>query len=830
MQKHDKKGFTIVELVIVIAVIAILAAILVPVISNLINRAHVTKDTQLVRNLNTSLAIDTTTPTHTTMQSALDAVERNGYDVAKINASAMDNEIMWDSVNDVFCYRVVTDGVASIEYIPNSIKGDPLTVDDYRLWVISDTVSDTYSTYYTGNATTINTKKGFDVGTTTSVTAINYTGDTTAQDVVIRTNGGTLTVNAPSDTVKHYGEADKVDVQAIFSASYHENGTVKLIAVKEGHVKLEGDAEVNGIYVYNNTSYKQNGEVDSKDTSFKNVKITVGAGVDVPKLSRSAVQIDDEGTKVCTVVTDQAKDVYLFNEGIYEQIKTVDEGKPITDDSASWADSSANTANTQTAAQQLANEFNGTYENGKIADQTVIVDTGANAGTYTVKFNEDTREFETFTTGETPTKVTEATVVKAVAEVAEVAGEAGKSVEEAEASSALKGSGTQADPFLIYDYETMQKISDFYDLGYYYFEVALDKTDNGKIDCTGWVPVKLHGSFDGKGVKFTNVTAVLFQTVGYNLQNENIVLKNFDATMNVSANGQYGAAALIKNIFNAGVTTFDNVNVHGYLEGFWNMGSFYNYGTANYDDIGCDYEVVFNNCYSDATLVCASGNTIGGLFGHAYEGAGNSFTLRVNNSEYTGQMYLTTTSGKGNKYFGMTSNYSNANNHFFFNGIEDTFDNGNSKNAGAYTNSTKITKVTATKESNGYYVAKQTNVSTIVVTITAQLTAYDTNNVQISNLSGITMTISSTELTELDGSSIKVFDLFNSINISKNASEFDASVSNNTLNIKLESSSNYKSGNIRIQVNQYDANGNIVSAGTVDIATCADATSEWVVK
>ena len=59
MKKMNKKGFTIVELVIVIAVIAILAAILVPVISNLINRAHVTKDTQLVRNLNTSLAMDT---------------------------------------------------------------------------------------------------------------------------------------------------------------------------------------------------------------------------------------------------------------------------------------------------------------------------------------------------------------------------------------------------------------------------------------------------------------------------------------------------------------------------------------------------------------------------------------------------------------------------------------------------------------------------------------------------------------------------------------------------------------------------------------------------
>ena len=389
------------------------------------------------------------------------------------------------------------------------------------------------------------------------------------------------------------------------------------------------------------------------------------------------------------------------------------------------------------------------------------------------------------------------------------------------------GLGTEENPYLITNVEQFKNIDSLYEKGFYSFKIA-DGID--ALDLTGWESVRLNGNFDGNGVKFTNVTACLFKTVGYQLQNENIVLKDFDATMNVSANGEYGSAALIKNIFNAGVTTFDNVKVHGYLEGYWNMGSFYNYGTANYDDIGCDYEVVFNDCYSDATLVCASGNTIGGLFGHAFEGSGNSFTLRVNNTEYVGQMFLTTSSGKGNKYFGMTSDYYNTNNHFYFDGVEDTFDNGNIKNAGAYTNSTKITKVVATKESNGYVVAKQNNVSKIVVTITAQLTAYDANGVKISNLSGITMTLSSTELTELDGSNIKVLDLFNSIDITKNASEYGVGVNNNTLNIRLSSSANYQSGNIRLQVNQYDSTGSIVSAGTIDLATSADANSEWIVK
>ena len=81
MKKNNKKGFTIVELVIVIAVIAILAAVLIPTFSSVIKKAKVNNDIQLVRNLNTALAADT--KEHKTMQAALDAAFEFGYDVAK---------------------------------------------------------------------------------------------------------------------------------------------------------------------------------------------------------------------------------------------------------------------------------------------------------------------------------------------------------------------------------------------------------------------------------------------------------------------------------------------------------------------------------------------------------------------------------------------------------------------------------------------------------------------------------------------------------------------------------------------------------------------------
>lgn len=56
-KKKQKKAFTIVELVIVIAVIAILSAVLIPTFAGLINKANISADKTLVRNLNTSLAI-----------------------------------------------------------------------------------------------------------------------------------------------------------------------------------------------------------------------------------------------------------------------------------------------------------------------------------------------------------------------------------------------------------------------------------------------------------------------------------------------------------------------------------------------------------------------------------------------------------------------------------------------------------------------------------------------------------------------------------------------------------------------------------------------------
>lgn len=71
MTNSKKRGFTIIELVIVIAVIAILAGVLIPTFVSVIKKANVSSDTALVRNINEALAAEDVTDKPTTMNQAL---------------------------------------------------------------------------------------------------------------------------------------------------------------------------------------------------------------------------------------------------------------------------------------------------------------------------------------------------------------------------------------------------------------------------------------------------------------------------------------------------------------------------------------------------------------------------------------------------------------------------------------------------------------------------------------------------------------------------------------------------------------------------------------
>ena len=365
MYKNNKKGFTIVELVVVIAIIAIMAAILIPTFSNLIRRANVSSDMQLIRNLNTALVSDSATNgKHTTMQSALDAAEKFGYDVGKINKSATDNEILWDSKNDVFCY-FDTKGTANksddaVTYIPettltypvntsNTYKDDEVNTVDY--WVISNEIDGTYSTYYTGKETTIETTKGFDAGKS-NVTSIKYDRhDATAgQTVTINTNSGVLYINAEKDTVNHYGDATVLNIDSINTASYHEFGQVDQGQIKKGHIVIENsEAKIENLLLI------------AKDAdSFDQIIVEAKEGAELPVFDRTDVNIGANGTLVFEVVTPTTDDfIYLTKAGVIEQIYVTTASVDTTTTNVISIETAklanATSATTYTAAEQIAN-------------------------------------------------------------------------------------------------------------------------------------------------------------------------------------------------------------------------------------------------------------------------------------------------------------------------------------------------------------------------------------------------------------------------------------------------------------------------------------------
>ena len=94
MRNTNKKGFTIVELVIVVAVIAILAAVLIPTFSGIIKKAQLSSDQQAVRNLNTALATSVDKPE--SLRELADILKEAGYNTKDgFNSLLSDYAIFW---------------------------------------------------------------------------------------------------------------------------------------------------------------------------------------------------------------------------------------------------------------------------------------------------------------------------------------------------------------------------------------------------------------------------------------------------------------------------------------------------------------------------------------------------------------------------------------------------------------------------------------------------------------------------------------------------------------------------------------------------------------
>ena len=273
MAKKLRRAFTIVELVIVIAVIAILAAVLIPTFTSLIQKANQSNDTTNVKNMNTILAAaEATDGKAETMYDAVQVIKEGGYDLSKLTPTGEGYDIVWDQEYNRLA--LVNDG----EVI---FSDSQISTEKWKLWIVTDEQIETeYSVYlndgFAGDSYTA--ASGVDVG---DHEGINVTIDTedAKDDLKVRTNGGTLTVNAPNSTVSHYEAVDTVNITAVAEHSYHEYGTVDFANIEAGNFVVEAQGTAGTVTIpataTGSVSVNNKGSINLINSVEANVTVTI---------------------------------------------------------------------------------------------------------------------------------------------------------------------------------------------------------------------------------------------------------------------------------------------------------------------------------------------------------------------------------------------------------------------------------------------------------------------------------------------------------------------------------------------------------------------------
>ncbi len=213
MKRNNKKrGFTIIELTIVVAVIAILSAVLIPTFAGIIREARRSSDEQTVRNMNTVLA--TIADEDISYNDMAEALDEAGYNVLNKNSA-------WNpSYKDYSAYWVAEENtIVLVEndqiVFPENLKG---AFDETKAMALKSSNYIATSEATTSAAAVADIKTAINNGTSvtltnavelTDVKSINVPEDV---ELTVDLGGSTLTTDERNPGVDHqyafnvYGE------------------------------------------------------------------------------------------------------------------------------------------------------------------------------------------------------------------------------------------------------------------------------------------------------------------------------------------------------------------------------------------------------------------------------------------------------------------------------------------------------------------------------------------------------------------------------------------------------------------------------------------------
>ena len=302
MQNLKKKGFTLVELVIVIAVVAILAAVLIPTFASLVKRANLSADQQAERQINTLLATEFATDKPETLKEVVDMLDANGYNVDALVPLSKGYKFAWDKENN------------KIILLADSEVGTYETLDQ----------GTQYINVKVSNAEAFKKalEAGSDVTLTADVTVSNVIS--IANDVTIELNGfnmdlsgnqsrpfeltenANLTIDAGSSTIK-CGKYGLVNIpETIKEANVVLNGGNYIANTDNGaFIKVRpGSGNIN--ITLNNVNYKDtssDGFILNKNEFKGNLTVTVNGG---SYEAFAGMQLDQATIKDATFKTNAA--------------------------------------------------------------------------------------------------------------------------------------------------------------------------------------------------------------------------------------------------------------------------------------------------------------------------------------------------------------------------------------------------------------------------------------------------------------------------------------------------------------------------------------------
>ena len=246
MKRFAKKAFTLVELLVVIAIIAILAVAGVVGYMAFTKKAEVNNDTSLVAELNNYVAAASATDKINTPTDIRNILVDDGIDLATLKLSADKQGYVpgFDIVAKKFVLikdNALADGYTAAKtsdvfaFAKTEAEANALKAAGFSLYLQSG-----YDI-----ATIAIEGLGLDVGENTGITTINYTGTTGANDVVIRSNGGSLKIIDTNDASHqyHFGSSASVEVTT-GNNCYEGHAVVAAMTIKAGKVIASNDSYI----------------------------------------------------------------------------------------------------------------------------------------------------------------------------------------------------------------------------------------------------------------------------------------------------------------------------------------------------------------------------------------------------------------------------------------------------------------------------------------------------------------------------------------------------------------------------------------------------------